>query len=205
MAKNDRDYVIKVTLSGGNYQAQLWEKGAPKTDDLDFDKNSDGLKKTDHYKLNFTIDNGSLGAADRLTFAPLDSDVMAVHTDLLSCPPDGSQMQDTFWVDKNQNGRLRLINMDLLQQKFRFKINMVRENNPAARPFIPLDPIVNNGNRGGAEPIYSWRVAPTVAGAMAGIAATIAVNSALLPSNPIILGILGAIVGAITGVFLDRR
>jgi len=205
MAKSDRYYVIKVTKSGENYDTQLWENGTQKNGELDFDKNGDGLKKTDHYKLNFTIDNGSLGSADRLTFAPVDDDVMAVHTDLANCPPDGSQMQGTFWVDKNHNGRLRLINMDLTQQKFRFKINMVRENNQAARPFIPLDPIVNNGNRGGAEPFYSWRIAPIVAGAIAGIGAAIAVNAALIPTNAIIFGIGGAIVGAIVGLVLDRR
>ncbi|MEO8141692.1 MAG: hypothetical protein ABI617_03440 [Sphingomicrobium sp.] len=205
MAKNDRDYVIKVTKTGENYATELWENNAKKDGDLDFNKNNDGLKKTEHYKLNFTIDNGNLGSADRLIFAPVDDDVMAVHTDLAHCPPDGSQMQDTFWVDKNRDGKLRLINMDLKQQKFRFKINMVRDSNSTVRPFIPLDPIVNNGNRGTAEPLYSWRIAPIVAGAIVGICAAIAVNIALVPSNAIIFGIGGAIVGAITGLVLDRR
>lgn len=205
MAKNDRNYVIKVTKNDGNYVTNLWENGAPKNGEMDFNKNNDGLKKTDHYKLNFTIDNGSLPTADRLTFAPADGDVMAVHTDLLNCPPDGSQMQDTIWVDKNNNGKLRLINIDLKEQQLRFKINLVKANDISARPFIPLDPIVNNGNRGGAEPLIQFRIAPIFAGAVAGIGAAIVTNIGLMPTNAIVYGVGGAVVGLIVGLLLDQQ
>ena len=205
MAKDTRNYVIKVTKDTQGYHTALYEDGKPKTNDLDFDKNGDGLKKTAHYKLNFTIDDSAITINnDKVMFAPSNAEVLAVHTDLNVCPPVGNHMADTLWVDKNVNGRLRLINMDLKDQKLRFKINLVKVSDQSARPFIELDPIIKNGNQGSAEPLYSLRIAPIVAGAIAGIGAAIIANNGLMPTNTILFGIGGAIVGLIVGFLLDR-
>lgn len=206
MAKDTRDYEIRVTKDTQGYHTQLREGGAPKTDDLDFDKNTDGMKKTAHYKLNFTIDNSQLAEADKVRFALADADVMAVHTDLTQCPPLGSHMPDTFWVDKNNSGsRLQLINMDLRVEKLRFKINLVKISDPSARPFIELDPIIKNGNQGIAERSSSLAIAPLVTGAVVGIGTALLVSNALEPASILAFGIGGAIVGLVMGLLLDRR
>ena len=206
MANNTRNYVIKVTKVGTDYHTELLEGGTPKVGDLDFNKNADGLKKTDHYKLEFTIDNSQLADADKVRFAPSDADVMAVHTDLSLCPPTGSHLQNVFWVDKNKTGsKLQLINMDLKVEKLRFKINMVKISDPAATSFIELDPIIKNGNQGGAEPFSNFAVAPLLTGAIVGIGTALFANAALVPPNALVFGIGGAIVGLIVGLVLDRR
>lgn len=205
MANDDRNYVIKVTKDAQGYHTRLLEGGAPKNGDLDFNKNADGLKKTAHYKLDFTIDNSDLADPDKVRFAPDDSEVMAVHTDLSQCPQVGSQMQDTFWVDKNNTGsKLRLINMDLKVQKLRFKINLVKVSDPAARPFIELDPIINNGNQGTAEPMTDFAWAPLLTGAIVGLGTVAAVSSSFVPATALVFAVAGAIVGLIVGVLLDR-
>lgn len=206
MTKDKREYVIRVTKVGADYHTELLENGVAKNDDLDFDKNADGLKKTDHYKLEFTIDNSQLADADKVRFAPSDADVMAVHTDLNTCPPTGSQLQNVFWVDKNKTGnKLQLINMDLKVEKLRFKINMVKISDPTATSFIELDPIIKNGNQGGSEPFSNFAVAPLLTGAIVGIGAAVFANAALVPQNALVFGIGGAIVGLIVGLVLDRR
>jgi len=200
MAKDTRDYVIKVTKDTHGYHTQL-EGGA-----LEFNKNSDGLKKTAHYKLNFTIDNSQLAGPDKVRFAPSDSEVMAVHTDLAQCPPVGSHLPDTFWVDKNNTGsKLRLINMDLRVEALRFKINLVKINDPDARPFIELDPIIRNGNQGAAEPFVSYSYAPLLTGAIVAVGTVMLANNALAPASALVFGIGGGIVGLILGFVLDRR
>lgn len=204
MANDDRHYVIKPNKTGAGYDPLLFENNVQKTGDLEFDKVGDGIKKTGFYKLYFTIDNSRVDDADKLIFASGNDRVMAVHTDLRSCPPDGSQMQDAFWVDKNERRKLRLINMDLKEQKFRFKINMVREADPTGA-LIPLDPIVNNGNRGGAEPFVEFSYGPVVAGAIAGLAAVLAINAGLMPANAIVFGIGGALVGLVVSLAFGRR
>lgn len=205
MANNDRKYVIKVTKPGQDYETELLENGAPKTGELEFYKNNNGLKKTDHYKLEFTIDDRTVADGDKVMFAPSNDHVLAVHTDLTQCPPVGSQMPYTLWVDKNQRDRLRLINMDLKPEKLRFKINMVKVSDPTSQTFIPLDPIINNGNRGGEEPFVSFAYAPLLTGAIVGVTAALLANSALVPTNALLFGIGGGIIGLIAGLLLDRR
>lgn len=205
MARDSRDYVIRVTKVGPDYHTQLLEGGTPKTGELDFDKNSNGLKKTAHYKLNFTIDDSTLAQGDKVTFAPNDAEVMAVHTNLANCPPVGSHMPDTFWVDKNVNGKLRLINMDLRPEKLRFKINMVKISDPAARPFIELDPIINNGNRGSGEGFTEFSFAPMLTGLIVGFGTVALVSNSFIPATGLAFGIGGAIVGLLVGFLVGRR
>lgn len=205
MANDKREYVIKVTKDAQGYHTHLLEGGAPKNGDLEFDKNTDGLKKTSHYKLNFTIDDSELATADKVRFAPSDAEVMAVHTDLTTCPPLGSHMPDTFWVDKNKSGsKLELINMDLKAQKLRFKINMVKVSDPAARPFIELDPVISNGNQGAPERLDSFVVPALVTGAIVGLGTFAVVSNSLISATGLLFGIGGAIVGLIVGLIADR-
>ena len=208
MSKDKRDYTIKVTKPGTAYVVELFEgsKHIGQGQQLDFDKNTDGLKKTDHYKLKFRIDDSSLANTDKVIFAPDDTDVLWVWTDTSACPSAGNYMPDTFWVDKNNNGKdLQVINMDLRPEMLRFQINMVKANDPAARPFIELDPIVNNGNRGGAEPFMSqYLIAGAVTGAVVGIgAAVLPVDANLAPAS-LVYGVGGAVLGALVGLVLDR-
>lgn len=208
MSKKDRDYTIKVTKPGNDYVVELFEGSTHigQGQELDFDKNSNGLKKTDHYKLKFRIDDSTLADADKVIFAPEDTDVLWVWTDTSACPTSGNYMPDTFWVDKNNNGKdLRVINMDLRPEKLRFQINMVKANDPAARPFIELDPIVNNGNRGGDEPFMSqYLMTGIVTGVVVGIGVAMLPVEAIMAPAALVYGIGGAVVGALMGLVLDR-
>lgn len=208
MSRDKRYYTIKVTKPGNDYVVELLEgsRRIGTTDELEFDKNADGMKKTAHYQLNFRIDDSSLASADKVKFAPTNTDVLWVWTNTSACPTTGNFMPDTFWVDKNQNGKdLRIINMDLRKEKLRFQINMVKANDPAARPFIELDPIVNNGNNGGAEPFMSQSLMTgVVTGAVVGIGvAALPLDAALAPAA-VVFGVAGAVAGAIVGFVLDR-
>lgn len=205
MANDKREYVIRVTKDAQGYHTQLLEGGAPKTGSLDFNKHTDKLKKTAHYRLEFTIENYQISDPDKLRFAPSDAEVLAVHTDLTQCPPVGSHMPDTLWVDKNINGsKLRLINMDLKVQDLRFKINLVKVTDPNARPFIELDPVIRNGNQGAPESLKSLAVAPLLTGAIVGIGAALIANNAQEPTTVLVFGLAGAIVGLIVGLVFDR-
>lgn len=200
-----RRYVIKVTKPGQDYVTELLENGVPKTSELTFNKHTDKLKKTDFYTLDFTIDDSSVAHDDKVMFAPSNDDVLAVHTDLAQCPPLGSHMPYTLWVDKNKSDKLQLINMDLKPEKLRFKINLVKSSNPSSQDFIPLDPIINNGNRGGEERLASFAYAPLLTGAIVGIGAALLANGALVPANALVFGIGGGIIGLIVGFLFDRR
>lgn len=202
MSNHIRNYEIRVTKNGPDYRTELLENNTPITN-LRFNKNQNGMKKTSHYQLNFTIDDKSLSNDDKIIFAPSDNDVLAVSTDLSKCPANGSQMLDTFWVDKNQPSRLRVINMDLKVQEFRFKINMVKRSDPASRPFIELDPIVTNGNQGSAEPLVAYSLTPILTGGIVGLG-TAALLGASLVSTGLVYAIGGAVVGLIVGAVLDR-
>ena len=208
MNRDKRYYTIKVTKPGNDYAVELLEgsRRIGSTDELEFDKNADGMKKTAHYQLNFRIDDSSLASADKVKFAPADTDVLWVWTDTSACPTAGNYMPDTFWIDKNKNGKdLRIINMYLRREKLRFQINMVKANDPTARPFIELDPIVNNGNNGGAEPFMSqYLMTGLVVGGIVGLGATMLPVEAVAAPAALVYGIGGAVLGALVGVLLDR-
>lgn len=212
MSRDIRNYTIEVTKPGSDYLVRLLDKdGTPigPTQAIDFDKHGDQLKKTDHYKLNFRIDDSTLAQADKVKFAPANEDVLWVWTNTTECPPPGSEMPYTFWVDKNNNGKdLRVINMNLCPERLRFQINMVKRNDPAARPFIVLDPIVNNGNNGGSEPLVASSQSVMiggVTGAIVAIGTVMLVNNGLVPLNPLLLGIGGALIGLVVGFLFGRK
>lgn len=204
--KNDkRNYTIKVTKSGSNYSAELFEGGKHigATQQLDFNKNNDGMKKTEHYQLNFKIDGSALPQGERVTFVSDDDDVMWVWTDTSACPPNRQHMKDVFWVDKNKLTDLRLINMDLKQEMLRFQINMVTNGTPPVP--VPLDPIVNNGNNGAPEPFIGGWLAAAVTGGIVGIATALLVGGEnLAPADWMAYGLGGAIVGLVVGLIASR-
>lgn len=208
--KNDkRSYTIRVTKSGNTYATELREGGKTigSTQKLSFDKNKDGMRKTDFYTLNFEIENVDLSDEDKVIFAPANQDVLWVWTDISQCPTAGNYMEDTLWVDKNTNGKnLRVINMDLKKQDLRFQINMVKKKDPAARPFIELDPIVGNGNGGSGEPLYAAAViACALTGALVGFGAAELSAQGFVEQNALLYGIGGALIGALVGLFVGRR
>lgn len=207
MANDTRDYTIKVTKPGTDYVVELYDgsKHIGQSDPLVFNKTADGLKKTAHYKLNFKIDDSSLSSADKVRFAPADSDVMWVSTDTSQCPPSACHMDDTFWVDKNNNGQdLRLINMDLKKEDLRFKINLVKRQNHSGG-FIELDPIITNGNSGSPEGFSeAYLLIGAVAGGIAALG-TLALTNNIVAQNGLLFGLGGALVGAIVGLLLGRR
>ncbi len=208
MSRDKRDYTIKVTKPANDYVVQLFEGNdhIGVSDELTFNKATDNMKKTAHYKLNFDIDDSSLANADKVRFAPVNDDVMWVSEDITQCPETECHKKHAFWVDKNVNGKkLTLINMDLKPERLRFRINLVKVSDPGARPFIFLDPIIGNGNNGSPESFVSaMLVTGALTGALVGIGAATLATSGFVAPTALVYGIVGAVAGMIVGLVLDR-
>lgn len=205
--KNDkRYYTVKVTKSGSSYSAELYEGSTHigATQKLGFNKNVDDMKKTDHYELNFKIDDSALPQGESARFISSNDDVLSVWKDTASCPPQGNYMSDTLWVDKNKNGKeLRLINMDLKTEEIRFQLFMQTNGTPPVT--IELDPIINNGNNGAPEGLIDAFLACIITGGIVGLATSFLVGGeTFVASTGLLYGIGGAVVGAIIGFIADR-
>lgn len=207
MSHKERKFRILVQeKQGGGYTLTLDEGGHTIPEDVPivFDKPRDGMKKTDYYQLKFTIENGP--NCDLEFLNDLD-DVMWVHNDPAICPNTRCHMKNTFWTNNVNPKNLKLINMDLKQETLRFTINLVERGTTA--PYIPLDPIVTNGNQGDPDaPLVEYSASSMVVGAATG--ALVAVGSivsvtGMIEREALVYGIAGGMVGLLVGLMLGRR
>lgn len=152
MGTKKRTYEIKEVLTGNPPKPQpiLTEdnKVIPPTEKIIFNKNTDHMKKIDHYRIRFDIkDFGN----SRLRFVPTKADAMWVHTGN-SCPTSPCAMPNVFWVDDlDKDGEwIDVINMDLVVEDFWFTLNFVDKSivNPTQSDYVPLDPGGGNQNNG---------------------------------------------------------
>lgn len=210
MAGHERNFIIKVTNSGTSCVPNLFERKngqeipISSTTPIRFDK-SGGKKKTDFHKLKFTIQNGP--GCD-LVFLQDKTNVMWAHEDINDCPDSFCEMPDTFWTDKVEQNLLHLINMDLKPGSLRFTINLVDRSvsTPTPADYVPLDPIVTNGNGGNAESFASAFLATILTGGLVGLGTAFAIGGAdLAPSAVAMYGIGGAIVGLVIALFAARN
>lgn len=185
MAAHDRNFIIKASRNGGGYQVGLFERvqgndvHIPPTTPIRFDKTGNGHKKTDYYRLKFTIQNGP--NCD-LRFLDDLANVMWVHQGATQCPTAFCEVPDALWTDDIKPNSLRLINADLRQEELRFTINLVDRSiqNPTPNDYVPLDPIVSNGNKGSPDgETYAFSTSSLLIGFGAGVAACL-VGSALI-------------------------
>ncbi len=166
MAKKDRTYKIVEALVGGPPQGNpvLGDDNGhiiPKNQLLVFNKNTDGMRKVDHYRIRFEIEDFS---NSRLRFVPNKDDAMWVQTGTgnNSCPTTACHMPGVFWVDGNphpQGKWIDVINMDMTPEEFWFTLNLVDKSDPASTNYVPVDP--GGGNENGGAPgsgsnFFSW-------------------------------------------------
>lgn len=179
MAKKDRYYKIVEALAGGPPKVSpvLADKDGhilPAKDLLIFDKNADQMRKVDHYRIRFEIDDFS---NSRLRFVPNKDDAMWAQKGAgnSSCPTTACHMPGVFWVDDNPHpgGKwIDVINMDMQKEEFWFTLNLVDKSNPTSTNYVPVDPGGGNENGGAAGSGYKFDMIEALAlGAGAGILA----------------------------------
>lgn len=156
MAKEDRTYKIVEALAGGppNGSPVLGNKDGHILDPNDlliFNKTTDKLRKVDHYRIKFEIED--FGKSP-LRFAPNKADAMWAQkgSGANACPTSACHMPGVFWIDDihPQGKWIDVINMDMTEEEFWFTLNLVNKNNPTSTTFVPVDPGGGNENGGGA-------------------------------------------------------
>jgi hypothetical protein len=187
----DRNYKVEVTMTGNPPKpgVVLKNSGGHVINPLDpivFNKDDDRMKKVDHYELKFKLEQAN---QTNLRFLRDAANVMWVHGDLEQCPQSNNSNSDfsgVFWVSEvDSDGEwVKIINMDLVAQKFRFQLNLADKNieNPTPSDYVSLDPVGDNQDRGGLGVKPSIGVLATVGvGIVAGLVAFAAAR-AFLPS-----------------------
>jgi hypothetical protein len=146
MAKKDRTYKLEILMTGNPPAPEPVLKGNPP---LVFNKAINNMKKVDHYRIRFELDNPN---KTNLRFIQDMANVMWVHGDIAQCPSSPCAMPGVIWVDEiDSDGEwIDVINMDLVAEKFRFTLNLADKSiqNPSPADYVPLDPIGENQNRG---------------------------------------------------------
>ena len=174
---NKRKYKIEVVMTGNPPVAEAIlknEKGhvIGSTDQIVFDKAANGLKKTDHYELIFDLDNYH---KTHLRFVENLDDVFWVHSDLTNCPTSQCSMPGVIWADSVYDYRrsLKVINMDMIPEKFRFRLNLVDPDivDPTPADYVMIDPIGDNQNRGSLGTRTEMSVMTTIGVGLAAFAA----------------------------------
>jgi hypothetical protein len=158
MGYKKRTYKIEEAVTGGppqdnpvlSYNGQV----IPPNVLLIFNKNTDNMRKVDHYRLRFDIK----GFGDsRLRFVPDIQNVLWAHRGS-ACPTEQCAMPGVFWVDDmDGDGEwIDIINMDMDAEEFWFTLNLVDKNNPTSTNYVPLDPGGGNQNGGSSGSGFSF-------------------------------------------------
>lgn len=156
MAKKDRTYKIVEALTGGPLKGNPVlgdEEGKiiPANQLLVFNKTTDGLRKVDHYRIRFEIEDFS---GSPLRFVPDIDNVMWAQKGIgkNSCPTSACHLPGVFWVDDThpQGKWIDVINMDMTKEEFWFTLNLVDKSNPTSTTYVPVDPGGGNENGGSA-------------------------------------------------------
>jgi hypothetical protein len=209
MGVKKRTYEIKMDMSGSKPTPVLKYDGKVMgpTEKLIFNKSTDGMKKVDHYRIRFEIEDFSNAT---LRFIPDASNVMWAQNGT-SCPTSPCQLPAVFWLDDmDKDGKwIDIINMDLVKEDFWFTLNFCDKtiSNPTQADYVPLDPGGGNQNEGSAgSDFQSYALAGTAAGAVAAMAAAALLSeNNLVAQNLVIYGLIGAVLGGIIGLLFGRR
>lgn len=154
MASKGRTYEVVEAVIGGPPTGKpvLSQNGniIPSDQLLVFNKNTDKIKKVDHYRIRFDIKQFSKSP---LRFTPTQSDVLWVKTGTgpATCPTSACHdIPDTIWVDAmDPDGEwIDVINMDMSVEEFWFTLNLVAKSDPTSTNYVPVDPGGGNQNGG---------------------------------------------------------
>ena len=168
MGKEKREYKVEIDVSGPKPVPKL--KGIGSNDRIEFDKTKNNMKKVDHYRIRFELDDPS---TTNLRFIKDYGEVMWCQPGN-TCPSSGT-MPGVFWVDEvDKDGEwVDVINMDMIPQTFGFALNLADKNiaNPTPADYVTLDPIGENKNGGSAGSDFTVSAfAAVTIGAAAGLA-----------------------------------
>ncbi len=208
MGVKKRTYDIKIEMTGGKPVPVLKYDGKVMgpTDKLMFNKTDDKMKKVDHYRLRFDIEDFS---NSQLRFVPSATDVMWVQNGT-SCPTSACSLPSVFWVDDmDKDGEwIDIINMDMTVEDFWFTLNLCNKNitNPTPADYVALDPGGGNQNAGGSgSDFQSYAVVAAITGAAAAMLAAASLSQDLVAQNVLLYGLGGAVIGWIIGTLFGRR
>ena len=214
MGHCDRKYEIVIDTSGPKPIPELTDdngKKIPKSQLLIFNKDTDKIKKVDHYRIRFVIKSFSNSP---LRFIPDKDNVMWAQPggSETACPTSPCSMPGVFWVDDmDSDGKwIDIINMDMVKQDFWFTLNLCDKSikNPTQADYVPLDPGGGNQNMGGSgSGLLVLNTVLTVGGVTGAIVAmgTIALtNSEFVAQTVALAGLAGAAVGLAVGFVFAR-
>jgi hypothetical protein len=160
MSKDERTIVIKAYKDGSapdGYRFEMLPTGKPHTTTLTFNKDHDGMKKSQKYKVKFSLMNDNATGAD-LRFIRDDKEVMWVSkgtpTDPGPCPVVTIHDPE-FEVKTVEDYYLEITNKDDAICQYKFVLNFVGVNSAGKTALIPFDPIWDNKN-GGDDRADSW-------------------------------------------------
>lgn len=212
MSYTKREYQIAEEMTGTPPKPTPVLKSAGKTigptEAIVFNKNDNGMKKVDHYRVRFTIVDFK---NTHLRFVPTMADALWAHTDINKCPDSPCSMPGVFWIDDmDKKGEwIDVINMDMIPEDFRFTLNFVDKtnSNPTQADYVPLDPTGSNQNAGGSGSFYTSSFLSTgvVTGLIVGFGTVALANNDFVAQTALLYGLGGALVGLIVGFLLDRR
>jgi hypothetical protein len=142
-----RDVTIKAKKVGNNIEFDMVEKNQD-TEILVFNKTNDNMKKTDHYDIDFVLQNVS-GA--NLEFVQVPDDVIYISkgsdTHLPKCPKNSSgNGQTNFTVTSVTATTLSVHNPDDDICFYKFALRFIDKDNGGA--IKTFDPIFGNQNGG---------------------------------------------------------
>lgn len=151
MADKDRAITIKAEPDGNpnGVKFGMFYEGVG-TDNLEFSKDKDGMKKSEHYKLTLTLNDTS---GLNLRFVSKRADAMWVHKiadpSSYQCPPPNSHL-DGFAATHVTDTEITIQNKDEDVEFLAFALNFVKDGDDDKNPanYIQYDPIVTNKNGG---------------------------------------------------------
>lgn len=120
-------------------------------------------------------------------------------TDSGTCPIHECHWDAVFKAKDVEDGGLTLVvwNKNAVAQNFAYTLRVVSGAN-----WLNLDP--GGSNQNGGLPLFKALAASIAAGAISALATSTMTSGAMEPSNALIYGIGGAVVGLIIGLLFDR-
>jgi hypothetical protein len=159
MARYPRHIDIHAEMDGAKVQFHMREdaKPVPKKNGVEclvFDKGKHGMNKDDVHEVHFQLH--AKGDCDIVFTANRRNVMWAEKVDSISnpcpCPGDCDPDPDFYVEDVSPNQkRITVINKNLEQQFFAFRLNFVHEGNDdviAGDEYVPYDPITENQDGG---------------------------------------------------------
>lgn len=188
------------------------DEGKGETDELTFNKTTDGMKKSEDYKIKFKLKNKD-GAA--LRFSKDRSKVlwaMPVASKTDPCPTSDCYMNGIFFVDPNstiKDDELDVINTDPTKELFKFAFNFLPPGKEDPLPnseYEYYDPIGNNENGGTGidDEGYASPSTMSIGGAAAGAVMGALVPLLIIETASVTELLWGAIIGAVIGFFVGK-